>query len=270
MKSATWQAGRHTGVSRSATQWIVALLCGLAPCQESMATQLEIMVENDAAPWSKEDGNGYANDVVKSAFHAAGVDVVLLVVPYARCKQMVTTGKVAGCFSMSWDRAFVDKVAFSTKPLFSVRAQYFQNAGKPLAARNEAELKRGTKVGTVLGYEYPESTNRLRDQGIVFEETRSEESNLKKLAAGHIDAAIINEDAIKTSDFVVERAGVVGKVSPIFHTKAFGSYIGFSRIHRQGKWAQARFDAGYALIEKTGELQRIQDHWGLRGRLSPK
>lgn len=257
------RAGTRIIVQRPLMPWALALLYGLSACRASIAAPLEIMVEDAAAPWSQADGSGYANDVVKSAFRAAGVDVLLRVVPYARCKQMVASGNVAGCFSMSWDRATTGKVDFSAKPLFSVRAEYVYNASKPLAAKNESELAAGTKVGTVIGYEYPESTNRLRERGIVFEEAQSEVTNLKKLAAGRIDAAIINVDAAKKVDFVINRAGVGGKVLPVFRSAAFGSYIGFSRMHRQGEWACEKFNAGYALITNSGDLGRIKERWGL-------
>ncbi len=47
------------------------------------------------------DGTGYVNDAVRAAFHAAGWTVELKVIPYARCKALATSGKLAGCFSAS-------------------------------------------------------------------------------------------------------------------------------------------------------------------------
>ena len=63
--------------------------------------KLEIYVENDAAPWSKADGTGYANDLVKAIYDAVDVDVDFEVVPYARCKKYTETGEAVGCFNVA-------------------------------------------------------------------------------------------------------------------------------------------------------------------------
>ena len=67
---------------------------------------LEIHVENAADPFSRPDGTGYANDVVRAAFESVGVRVKFTVVPYARCKYKVLSGAAAVCVSMSWDPSF--------------------------------------------------------------------------------------------------------------------------------------------------------------------
>lgn len=242
---------------------IVWLSCLQLPCTATLAAPLEIMVEDAAAPWSQKDGTGYANDIVRAAYRAVGIDISLRVVPYARCKRMVMSGSAAGCFNMSREQENARDVIFAKTPLFTVWAQYFYSAERPLAARREAELPSGTRVGTVLGYEYPQSTAGLREQGVVFEAAKSEEDNLRKLAAGRIDAAIINLDESKTASYIVARAGADGKVVRAFRSSPFGSYIGFSRRNPKGPWACVKFNEGYELLRKSGELQRIALRWHL-------
>lgn len=53
-----------------------------------------IGAEDDAAPWSYADGTGYVNDVVRAAFQRSGRQVQYKVMPYARCKAMVLSGKL--------------------------------------------------------------------------------------------------------------------------------------------------------------------------------
>jgi polar amino acid transport system substrate-binding protein len=164
---------------------------------------------------------------------------------------------------MSGDPLLAGKVAFSDQPLFTVYAEYFYSYRRRLAALREEDLPAGTVVGIVLGYEYPESIEHLRGRGVVFEPAKSEDINLKKLAAGRVDAAIINLDQSKTVDFIVHRSGVDGEVVPAFRTASFGSYIGFSRLHPKGEWARVRFNAGYAAITKSGELRQLKLRWGV-------
>jgi len=229
---------------------------------------LELMVEDSAAPWSRADGSGFANDIVRAAYRAESVELRLTVVPYARCKRAVAAGRVAGCFNMSLDPVIEGKVVFSARPLFSTYAVYFVDPRRPLRAKSEAELGPGTVIGTVIGYEYPLATLRLRARGVEFDEARSESINLKKLAAGRLDAAIVTLDQAKTAAFVLEEAGLSGKLVEAFRTPHFGAYLGFSTVHPQGEWARQRFDHGYAAIAGNGELARIARRWGLKPEAS--
>ena len=95
------------------------------------AASFTIMAEDASEPFSRGDGTGYANDIVKAAFQAAGFDVRLNVVPYARCKKSLEDGTTAACFSMSWIPEFKDRIVFSDQPLYQVYADVFQNSQAP-------------------------------------------------------------------------------------------------------------------------------------------
>lgn len=227
---------------------------------------LEIMVEDAAAPWSQADGSGAANDIVKAAFATAGVDVTLTTVAYARCKHMVLTGQVAGCFSMATDASIADKVILSDAPLYRNYSQYLQNSQHPLPARNGAEIRSGTVIGIVAGYEYPPSVTALETRGVTLEVAGSETANLKKLAAGRIAATVVQLDELKSIAFLTGVAGVEKSVTPLFRAPEQGSYIGFSKLHPQGQWARERFNAGFAKIRSDGTLQKIIAKWKAQQR----
>jgi ABC-type amino acid transport substrate-binding protein len=167
---------------------------------------------------------------------------------------------------MSGDPAFASKVNFSALPLFPLHAAYFYNLARPLAATSEGELSAGAVIGTVFGYEYPASTRVLRGRGVIFEESQSEQANLKKLANGRIDAAIVNLDEFKTADYVIKRAGVEGRVAVGFSTPSFNAYIGFSVTHPDGEWARQKFNSGYAALARSAAVDRLRARWGLRGK----
>jgi polar amino acid transport system substrate-binding protein len=232
------------------------------------AEPLEILVEDDAAPWSLKDGTGYANDVVCAAFKASGVDAKLHVMPYARCRNMTVNGEAVACFSMSWVPELRGKIVFADKPLFNCYSDYFYKVGKPLGAESEGEIKRKLVVGTVVGYEYPPSFYQLRDKGmVVAEESPSEELNFKKLADGRIDAAMFTYNETKPAEIVMARAGVSGKVACGFRSGVLGSYIGFSTKHPRGAWALQKFNEGFRIIEANGVLQKIDQQWKEKARL---
>ena len=81
----------------AAAGWILASAAATADATK----QVTLGVEDDAGPWSYANGSGYANDLVKAAYAAAGWQVTLQVLPYARCKALAMAGKLAGCFSAS-------------------------------------------------------------------------------------------------------------------------------------------------------------------------
>lgn len=229
-------------------------------------TALKIMVEDDAAPWSQADGSGAANDIVQTAFAAAGVEITLQTVPYARCKRMVVTGQIAACFGMSPDASLGDKVMLPDYPLYRNYSQYFHNPQHPLQAKSAEEIKPGAVVGIVSGYEYPPSVYELAQRGVILEAAGSETANLKKLAAGRLDATIAQLDEFKSVDFLTREAQVEGKVKPLFRSPEQKTYIGFSTLHPQGLWARNRFNEGFAKIRRDHSLQAIIDKWTARQR----
>jgi len=241
----------------------VGILLLLIPAGISAQTKsLEIAVEDDASPWSAKDGTGYANDVVIAAFKAVGVDVKLRVVPYARCKRMAVNGEVAGCLSMSSSPEFSGTIELSARPLFTCYAGYFYNLNKPPPVRRQEDLPAKTVVGTVIGYEYPAVLTTLIQKGVVvLEESPSEEINLRKLARGRVDLALLNYNEMKSPDWLIARAGVTGQVKLSFRAGILNSYIGFSRKHPEGAWALRTFNKGHRRITTNGTLGRIKAMW---------
>jgi ABC-type amino acid transport substrate-binding protein len=158
---------------------------------ECLAADLTIMAEDAAPPFSQADGTGYANEVVKAAFRAAGVDVALDVVPYARCKRDVADGKVPACFAMSWYKGVEAVVTFSQEPIFQVYADVFVPRKSAGRSTQMADFGRGTTIGIVNEYEYPDEIYALRSNGAALQASANDLANLKMLAAGRIDAAVV-------------------------------------------------------------------------------
>jgi polar amino acid transport system substrate-binding protein len=270
---------RRFRIEVAASAWLSVCACSPAPASKpsldapksapSVAPQapksdgevLEIGAEDDAAPWSQADGSGYANELVLAAFAAAGVKVHLQVLPYARCKQMVMDGVIPACFSMSRSPEVSSSVEFASEPLFVCHTNYVETAARAVAAPKTPRV-----VGAVLGYEYPDSLHaRVKSGELVLEESVSEELNLKKLADGRIDAALVNTNETKPLDTMIAKAGPM-KVETAVLEGELDSYLGFSRKHPRGPSARAQFDEGFRRIAEDGTKQRITAAWIARAR----
>lgn len=223
---------------------------------------LQVAVEDAADPWSRADGTGFANDVVREAFQAAGVQVRFLVVPYARCRSMAIEGAVAACFSMSAAPDQKGTVRFPSQALFQCFTELLQNPSWPLKSGRLHDLPRGTVVGTVIGYEYPPEVRRAAATGAIrLEESASETILLRKLAAHRLSAALVNLNESKPLDYVRALAGVTSGVGDAGRVGTLSSYIGFSVRHPRGAWALEKFDRGMRRLSASGALVRLRRRW---------
>jgi len=245
-----------TGAKAGAILSLVILSSPLA----AATADLTIMVEDAAPPFSQADGTGFANDVIKAAFRASGVNVTLDVVPYARCKKTVEDGKVAACASMSWYQEVETKVMFSSAPIFVVYADIFYRKSSPRIARM-TDIKPGSSVGIINEYEYPESIYELGRRGVIFQTSPNDDANLKMLARGRLDAVVVMTNDLEPQAQKVITAGVAPDIEYGFRGGSEDSYIGFSKKHPLGDAARQQFDAGYKKILADGTLDAIKKKW---------
>ena len=240
----------------------IGCLALLAAAHQAQALPLPIAAEDDAGPWSYRDGTGLANDEVQAAFRAVGVGIQMNVMPYARCKDYVERGKMAAAFSMSWVDDLKGKVLFPSQPLFICHSDFFYKPLTPLTATDKDGFAPGTKVGVVIGYEYPPLLYDLQARGsVVLEGSESEDLNLKKLMLGRIDSALLNYNEFKPVSLMLAKAGVQGPLQRAFSCGDLRSYIGFSVKHPRGRWARKKFELGFERIRASGELRQIEERW---------
>lgn len=238
-----------------------AIMSLLFPPSMAWAASLTIMAEDASEPFSRADGTGYANDIVRAAFRAAHVDVKLDIVPYARCKKSLEVGATPACFAMSWAPGTAKTILFSDQPLFEVYADVFRNRKAPAKLSRAQDLSKGAVVGIVNGYEYPQAIYRLADRGILLQSGINEWANLQMLGRGRMDAAVV-----MTSDFLggpqrLSAAGVADSVAFAFRSGTLKSYIGFSLINPDGERARQAFNAGYKIIIQNHTRDKIRGKW---------
>lgn len=222
---------------------------------------LDVAVEDAADVWSRADGTGYANDIVRAAFRAGGIEPRFLTVPYARCKALVAAAHVPVCFSMSRDSSIPASVVFADSANFVFSSDFYQDGQRPLRIVHGLP-PRGARVGVVRGYEYPDTLARLERLGYIqLVHAGSELTNLHKLVDGRLDAVMINTDATKTAAELLARAGMQHRVSFALHGGSLPAYTGFSLRHPRGADALARFNEGRRRIAANGELADIRRRW---------
>lgn len=212
----------------------------------STPSPLLILAEDAAEPWSRADGSGLANDMVRQAFAAAGTPIRLQVVPYARCKASVIAGQAVACLAMSEEPDLKGKVIFAEQPLYAPEAHLLARRADASNYPSLQTLPKGTVVGIVNGYEYPAELMALAQRGIVFDRSPSEVANLKKLAAGRVQLAVAMLDEHKTAAKLCADAGIGSDVLTSALTAGRqGSYIGFSLRHPDGERARLAFNEGF-------------------------
>jgi len=240
----------------------LALLPVAAQAAAPARQPVRVLVEDAASPWSGHRGVGMANDLVRAAFAAVGAPAQLVVVPYARCKALVLNGAAPSCFSMSAAPELAGAVRFADKPLYSITAQFYAARNGTRPPTSLAKLRPGMRLGIVRGYEYPPEITALEKRGIVLETARSEVINLRKLAAGRLDLAVVMTAPLRSAA-MLERQAEVSGVAQAFSGPRMGSYIGFSTSNPDGERQRRLFNAGFKAIADNGERQKIEARWKL-------
>lgn len=246
--------------------WRLALLA-LALFNPTLARagdepSITIAVEDAAAPWSAADGTGYANDIVTAAFAAAGWRVQLKVVPYARCKHLVLSGEIAGCFTVGRIAELEGVLLFPDRPLFVARNELYAIDSSSIMGCDPRSWVPTARIGSVNGYEYGPDFQRIAASGLIQSTQAPTEATLLRLLARHrIDIALLSLGDGKPLDYVMGEAGSQLRLRKICTLEAVDSYIAFSPRHPLGKAALAAFNRGFEMIVKSGEQAAIVARW---------
>lgn len=224
-----------------------------------------IGAEDDAAPWSYADGTGYVNDVVLAAMERSGWQVEFKVMPYARCKALVTSGRLLACFSASKTPELEAQLLYPKRPVFEASNQLVARADAAFSGCDAKLWPKPLRVGRVVGYEYRSVVDTLfRGGEMVPDDALSEVNNLRKLQAGRIDAALLTVDAVKRLEYVAASAQTVGAFKTICDFGSEAAYIVFSRRHPASQAALKAFDEGFEALRNEGRITAMQNAWRVR------
>ena len=239
---------------------LCCLALGLTLQTAALAEEvLRIGAEDDWSPYSYvENGQakGFAADIVRAAWAAAGVKVELVPLPYARCMKEVDNNVLAGCFDTLRDPRTEARYLWHKVPLFKARiAIYGTSKGldKPVSFKDLY----GARIGVTNGYDYGAAFD--NDAAMQRDVAPSDIASLRKLVAGRIDSALVFDRVAesilrKNPDLAagIRQRGVL--VEPSL-------YISFARNVPGIEGHIAKFDAGLEKIRKSGEYARIEARW---------
>jgi polar amino acid transport system substrate-binding protein len=250
-----------------ARRWRAAVvLLGLLACsasiwaQDKVPNKVRIGAEDDWRPYSYVSGRepvGFAVDIVKAAWAAAGVSLELVPLPYARCMRMVDNGDLDGCFDTLRDARTEAKYRWHRQPLFKARIAIYGRTVGPNAPVVGPDDLLGHRIGVTNGYDYGAKFD--GDSRMVRDVAVSDLVSLRKLVAGRVDYALVYDrvaDRIadlhpELGPYFVQR-GVL--VEPLL-------YLSFKRKGDALTPLIAKFDQGLEQIRKSGAYARIEARW---------
>jgi polar amino acid transport system substrate-binding protein len=242
--------------------YFLTILAASSVAHAQTQTTYTILAEDAAGLWGQADGTGAGNEIVQAAFAAMGDKVSLQIVPYNRCKTYVMNGRALACFGMSWSEELKGKVVFPKERIYTNTGTIFVRKTDGRKYKSIADIPPRTKIGTVLGYEYPDPFPRLlKSEVFILDEALSEVQSLKKLALGRTELVIANLDDLKSAEYLLKQAGVGDSVQTAFVLESAGTFLGFSVTDPKTTMAMKTFDAGMAKIKTDGTLAKILRTW---------
>lgn len=151
---------------------------------------------------------------------------------------------------------------YPRQPLFSASNVLIARANADLQGCDPAEWPRTVKVGRVASYEYRANVMTLfNNPQVQVDDGNSEVSNMRKLEAGHIDAALVTLDAVKRLEAVAIQAHSKGAFKTVCDFGPEGAYIVFSRQHPGARDALQAFESGYEGLLREGAIAEMQHRW---------
>jgi len=236
-----------------------AVLCALPSYAANKKIKIELV--DTLASWPDKSGLGFAHEVVTSAFKEVHVDTEVAIVPFDRCIADMTNGDVVGCFSITDSDKLKGKAILANSSLYACHMDYYYNAKTELTAKKDWQIPAGKKIGVVTGTNYPASVFKLAQDGSSLSSSSDEDENLRKLALGQLDFAVIYFNSLKPSIITVNKAQVGDKVKFAFRGELLKYYIAFSKKHPDGEWSRRKFDRGFLQLKTSGALSDIEKRW---------
>ncbi|HEY8025705.1 MAG TPA: transporter substrate-binding domain-containing protein [Burkholderiaceae bacterium] len=202
---------------------------------------------------------GVLTDITVRAFKRMGYRVSVQFLPFARTLSYGKEGSVDGVIALWYSEERAQWFVFS-EPLAPNLVGFYKRKRDTIHFNSLQDLT-PYRIGTVSGYANPPAFDAAH---LTVDAVPSDETNLKKLYAGHIDLALIDQVVarylIKTK--YPEFADALEWMGPALEVRP--QYIAFSKKSQNYLTYQKDFSAGLKKLSASGELQSILRQYGMK------
>ncbi|SLM31960.1 ABC transporter, periplasmic domain [Desulfamplus magnetovallimortis] len=210
------------------------------------------------------DRPGYGIEAAKIIFERAGHTVDYSVVPWARALKHTSDGKYNAVIG-----AFIEDAPdfiFPENEIGVSQISFFVKKGNPWKYTGIESLE-SIKAGIILDYSYGENLDKyfssVKQNQSKVDITAGDNaliSNIKKLDAGRIDAAIEDTNVFYHT---AKQINMLDKVSIAGNSHKEKLYIAFSPALSNSKQYADLLSEGINQLRDSGELKTILDKYGL-------
>lgn len=210
------------------------------------------------------DKPGYGIEIAKEVFAKAGHTVEYKTMAWARALEECRKGSIAAVIGA--DKKEAADFVFPASAVAVIDNTFVVKKGNAWKYAGPASLEK-IKVGAIQGYSYAgevgdyltaNAKNAARVD--VVGGDNALEMNLKKLAAGRVDATV---DAKPVLAYKLMKLNLADKVEFAGSVDPSEIYIAFSPAHPKAKEYAAILDKGIADLRASGKLKQILDRYGV-------
>lgn len=240
-------------------QILILCLCLIGFSSNVFAETKLIIVTGEIPPLiSRQPENSFLTEIFQAVEKEMGVSFVFKFLPWKRCELHIKKLKAWGAIPYVRTPEREKTYDFSER-LFETGSKLFgytsERKMKNISYTELSELKK-YKIGGVRGYWYEKMFN---DAGIKLELVTNEDQNLKKLRAGRIDFAPLDETAgwhMIRSLFPEESGNFFTLTKPL---RVKDSFLMTSKQYPDGQELLTRFNTALKKIKENGVFQKISD-----------
>lgn len=202
---------------------------------------------------------GVVADVVKSAMREVGYEVKVDFLPWKRVLSETLKGKYHGLFPAYHSESRSDSFVYSRKILTSPLA-FYRRKEVSVNLSSLRDLHPYT-IGVVMGYM---NSRRIEQADFLTREyARNDLINLRKLARGRIDLAIVDKHTARyLANHHLKNAPGIELVTPIIQWLTLHAIFP-RKAEKSDRWRKL-FDEGLGALRTSGKFDRILKRHGFR------
>ena len=198
---------------------------------------------------------GYAWDVVRESYHAAGYTILLQVVPWSRAMHYVETGKANVVFPAMKTEEREKRFAFSEEPVIHTAFLVYVPASTRIEW-NGLESLEGKRIVGVKGWAFGRDWEANKD--IVKMEAYTILQGFEMVSKGWV-FGIAGYDV--PFDYVLREEGLTGRFKKLPSWGSTEEYVLAAKTRKETREILRAFDLGKRTIQKNGTLEAIRVKW---------